>query len=107
MKTKPIGYRVLLEPEKVEEKVGNILMPDEVRDQKQFRQSRGVIVAMGDLAFTKGNPKGAEYLVLSPRPKVGDTVLYREYAGYAFKDEEGNPFTMVDDDEIMAVIEND
>ena len=107
MKTKPIGYRVLLEPEKVEERVGNILMPDEVRDQKQFRQSRGVIVSMGDLAFTKGNPKGGDYLVLSPRPKPGDTVLYREYAGYAFKDEKGNPFTMVDDDEIMAVIEND
>ena len=103
MKIKPLGYRLIVKPETVEEKVGNIYIPDEAKDQKQWRQSRGEVVAMGALAFTTGTPGKEDYIVFPDKPKVGDIVMFREYGGYAWKDEDGNKFITLNDDEVMGV----
>lgn len=103
VKIRPIGYRLIVKPETVEEKVGSIYIPDEAKDQKQWKQSKGEVVAMGELAFTTGTPGKEDYIAFPNRPKVGDVVMFREYAGYAWKDEDGTRFATLNDDDVMGV----
>jgi co-chaperonin GroES (HSP10) len=103
VKIRPLGYRLIVKPEAVEEKVGNIYIPDEAKDQKQWKQSRGMVVAIGELAFTTGTPNQDDFIVFPGRPQKGDTVMFREYAGYAWKDEEGNKYVTLNDDDVMGV----
>lgn len=104
VKTKPIGYRLIVKPEVVEEKTkSGIYIPDEAKDQNQWKQSRGTVVSMGALSFTTGKPGSDGYIVFPDRPKPGDTVHFREYAGYAWKTEEGERYVTLNDDDVMAV----
>lgn len=96
----PTEYRVLVLPKPVEEKIGSILLPDQVKEQNQFAQMEGTIVAASPLAFTYGEwPEGAD------APKVGDRVLFGKYSGAIVKGRDGKDYRLVNDKDISAVLE--
>lgn len=63
---RPIADRVLVLPDPTEEKVGNIMLPQNARE----KPNQGTIVAIGDGKEEKGM-----------RTKVGERILYGKHAG--------------------------
>jgi chaperonin GroES len=86
---KPLADRVLVEAAPAEEKTSSgIIIPDTAKEKPQ----RGTIVAIG-------NGKKDEPLTV----KVGDTVMYGQYAGTEIKIE-GNPYLIMRESDIFGVI---
>jgi co-chaperonin GroES (HSP10) len=48
----PTEFKVLIEEKKVEERIGSIILPDQVKERDQYAQTEGVLVAVSPLAFT-------------------------------------------------------
>jgi chaperonin GroES len=89
VKIKPLADRVLVEPQKAEEKTASgIIIPDTAKEKPQ----RGTVVAAGP--GTKDDKMEV---------KVGDVVLYGKYAGTELSIE-GNDYLMMRQSDILAVI---
>jgi chaperonin GroES len=97
----PTEYRVLVLPKPVDEvSKGGIIIPDQVKEQNQFAQMEGTIVAASPLAFTYAEwPDGARI------PGAGDRVLFGKYSGAIVKGRDGKDYRLVNDRDISAVIE--
>ncbi|RME52457.1 co-chaperone GroES [Candidatus Woesearchaeota archaeon] len=94
MKFKPLGERVLLKPEKEEEKTkGGIYIPDTAKEKKK----QGEVLAVG--TYTKG-PNAGKPLPLSK----GDKVLYGGYSADEIE-VDGEEFVFVDFKDVLAKIE--
>ncbi len=88
MKIKPIGDRVLVKAEEVEEKTaGGIFIPQTAQEKTQA----GVVEAIGD---------NKEKIKVS----VGQKVMYDKYAGTSIK-VDGKEKLLLKGDDILAVIE--
>ena len=98
MNLQPLSNHVLLEP--VEEQItkSGIVIPDTAEKKKK---SRAKVVAVGT---GKLNDKG-EHLPISV--KVGDMVLFKEPWGEESKLKiEGKEYMLVEEDDILAIINN-
>ncbi len=96
-KITPVGTRVLVETEEIEEKTaGGIIRPQQSMDQLKASTTRGKILAMGSDAFCELE-KGAK------KPTVGDEIYMARYAGLPLGEEN---LRIVEDDDILAVLEN-
>jgi len=85
---KPLGDRVVIEPEKAEEKTSSgIIIPDTAKEKPQ----QGKVVAVPE-------SKDSEVTV-----KVGDTVLYGKFAGTEISID-GTDFLIMSETDILAVI---
>lgn len=91
----PIGDRVLVRPDIAASKSGSLDLPDAVVDRAQLSASSGVIVALGDDAFTwnfdRTRPYGGE------KPKVGDRIFMDIYAGKIILGDDGVEYRLIDD----------
>lgn len=88
---KPLGFYVLIEPQKVEEKTaGGIFLPDSVTEKEQHAMARGEIIAAGE-----GAGQVAEH--------IGRTALFGRYAGVTVS-EGGKDYRMIDAQDIRGVI---
>ena len=89
MRLKPLGNRVVLKYQEAEEKTkSGIILPDSAKEKPQ----EVVVVAVGS--------DGEKEMQV----KVGDKVIYSEYAGTEVKlDEE--KYTIVSVDDIIAIVE--
>lgn len=93
----PLEYRVIVLPEKVEERTkGGLFMPDELREREQWAETRGRLVAMSPVAFNFED--GA------PKPSVGDTVLHQRHAGILAKGVDGVEYRVIADKDVLGVI---
>lgn len=89
MKFKPLGDRVLVEPNQQEEKTaGGIFIPDTAKE----KPTQGRVVATGP-------GKKDEPMTL----KVGDVVLYNKYSGTEFTIE-GKNYLIMKESDIFATI---
>ena len=87
MKVKPIGDRVLVKLEEVEEKTaGGIFIPQTAQEKTQS----GIVEAVGD----------DETITV----KVGDKVMYDKYAGTSIA-VDGKDMLLVRMSDVMAVVE--
>jgi len=92
----PCEFKVLIEPEIVEEKTaGGIILAPITKDKEQMAQVRGVLIAIGGNAFEDWKD----------RPKVGDKVYFGKYAGYIVKGNDGKEYRLCNDKDICAIIE--
>lgn len=93
----PAGYRVLIRPDKVEQKTqGGIIIPETEREKQQFRQSTATVVAIGEFAWQ-------DYQ--GPWAKVEDKVLTKEYPGVLVKDPDTQEeYRLINDSDILAII---
>lgn len=95
-KIRPVEYKVLIEPEIVEEKTtGGIILTPTTKDREQMAQVRGLLIAIGGNAFEDWENK----------PKIGDKVYFGKYAGYIVKGNDGKEYRLCNDKDICAIIE--
>lgn len=103
MRVRPVGHRVLIKPDKVEETTkGGIILAPSLVNQEKNAQERGTVVAIGSSCwdtFGDGTPWCA----------VGQLVYYPKYSGMKVKETEDSDefLVIVNDEDIVAVIEND
>ncbi len=89
LKIKPLGDRVLIQPNAAEEKTASgIIIPDTAKEKPQ----RGVVVAVGP-----GKPDEPTTV------KVGDEVLYGKYAGTELS-LDGGDYLMMRESDLLAII---
>jgi chaperonin GroES len=89
LKIKPLGDRVLIQPNVAETKTASgIIIPDTAKEKPQ----RGVVVAVGP-----GKPDEPTTV------KVGDEVLYGKYAGTELS-LEGKDYLMMRESDLLAII---
>lgn len=105
----PTGWRILIEPIKIEEKTtGGIMLPTAAVEAKEHLRYIGRVVAMGPLCykhnkFRDGDAAPANWC------NVGDMVAYGAYAGQEIKvrNKQGNEYVslkLINDDEVLSVI---
>jgi co-chaperonin GroES (HSP10) len=101
----PAGWRVLIEPIKIEETTqGGIVLPEAAKEAKEHLRHIGRVVDMGELCYKHGKFQGCE-----PWCKVGDYVAYGAYSGQEMKvrNSKGTDYValrLINDDEVLAVI---
>ena len=89
LKIKPLGDRVIVQPQEAEEKTASgIIIPDSAKEKPQ----KGTVVAAGP------GTKDEKIEV-----KVGDTVLYGKYAGTELSFE-GDDYLIMRQSDILAII---
>ena len=101
MNIKPVEFKVLIKPDKVEGQTsGGLYLPDSARDKQQFSVDRGEIVSVGE-GFFRDLP--------GPVPKVGDRVIFNRYAGSLITFEEDDrtrtDYRLCNDKDICAILE--
>jgi len=95
IKLQPLGDRVVVEREEVEERTsGGIVLPDTARE----KPARGKVVAVGDGRLLDDGTRSQLQV------KVGDRVLFTSYAGENIKVGE-DEYLLMREDDILAVIE--
>ena len=97
---KPTGWRLLVLPFKMKEKTkGGIIMSDVTIERQQVASQCGLVVALGDQCYDKERyPEG-------PWCKKGDWVIFARYAGSRIQID-GGEVRLLNDDEVLATIEN-
>lgn len=90
MTIKPLADRVLVQPMKVEQKIGGIIIPDTASKEKPIQ---GTIIAVG-------NGTKDEEMIL----KAGDSVLYGKYAGTEVEIDD-EKFLIMRQSDVLAVVE--
>ena len=97
---KPTGWRLLVLPFKMKEKTkGGIIMSDITIEKQQVASQCGLVVALGEQCYDKERyPEG-------PWCKKGQWVVFARYAGSRIQID-GGEVRLLNDDEILATIEN-
>ena len=97
---KPTGWRLLVLPFKMKEKTkGGLYLGQETIERQQVASQCGLVVALGDQCYDKERyPEG-------PWCKKGDWVVFARYAGSRIQID-GGEVRLLNDDEILATIEN-
>ena len=92
----PCEFKILVAPDEVPMKAGELYIPDIVQEKERREQIHGVLVAIGGNAFEDW---------LEPIPKVGDRVLVAKYAGVTQKGLDGKWYTIMYDKDIASIID--
>ena len=94
MNLKPLYDRVVVKPIEADEvSAGGIVIPDNAKE----KPTKGEVLAVGEgKALDNGQ-------VRAPKVKVGDKVIYGQYAGSAYK-ADGIEYKIVREDDILAVL---
>ena len=94
MKLKPLSDRVIVKPIEQESKTkSGIIIPDTAKEKSH----RGKVLAVGSGKFDDGK-------IVPMTVKVGDEILYKEYAGDEFK-LEGEEVIILKEEDIIAIVE--
>ena len=95
LNVKPLGDRVLVEPQEEREvKKGGIIIPDSAKE----KPTEGVIRALG----TGKKDDNGKFLPFEV--KVGDRVLISKYGGTEIKID-GKEYKLLNSDDILAVVD--
>lgn len=95
MKLIPIGDKVIVERLAAEEKTkGGIVLPDTAKEKPK----EGRVISVGDGRLLDGGSRA------KPSVKQGDRIIFASYAGSEVK-VEGKEYLIMNDEDILAVIE--
>jgi chaperonin GroES len=93
---KPIFDKVVvLRDSKEDKSPGGIYIPEGA----QKETTRGLVVAVGPGRFTADGER------LDMSVAKGDRVLFANYTGHDYKDEDGTKYLIINEHDILAVIE--
>ncbi len=97
---KPSGWRILIKPVAVSDKSkGGVYIPDEVQDVAKLSSVVGQVVGMGSEAYRDPNKFTSAWV------GDGDWVVIAKYGGAKFK-VNGDEYRLINDDEILAVVDD-
>ncbi len=95
MKLKPIGDKIIVEPEKEEEKTkSGIVLPDTAKEKPQ----RGKVIAVGPGKILDNGQRSPMEI------KEGDIVIYSKYAGTEIKIDD-KEYLILSDRDVLSVLE--
>ena len=94
----PLKYRCVVLTDVVPDKIGSIFVPESKKDRDELAQVKGTLIAHGDKAFEDFG---------EVRPVPGDRVLIIKYGGRMIKGADGQQYRVVNDDDIIAIIDDD
>ena len=94
----PTGFRVLVRPIEVPDKISSIIKPSEYVEKEKFAQQEGVLVAVSPAAFNYDDA------IRDKAPQVGSRVLYAKYAGFTRKGSDGVEYRIIEDKDVCAVL---
>jgi len=94
----PKGHRVLILPDPVEEvtQSGIILSVGENRDRERLAQLKGIIVELGNTAWSD-QP--------SPWAEVGNHVIFGKYSGLIYKGDDDKEYRIINDLDVVAIVD--
>jgi co-chaperonin GroES (HSP10) len=103
----PIGHRILVKPDakyedgddKAYKKIGSIYIPQEVAERETFAWNRGTVIDWGPTAGRHFDGSTMEELGI----KRGDKVLYNQYAGLTYTDDDGVGYRVINDQDLNMV----
>lgn len=101
----PSGFKVLIRPDEVAEKIGSIILAPESTEKQKYATTKGTIIAIGAAAFT--HITDAEWA--GATPKAGDRVIYTKYGGMRVEGRDtldGKDYLLVKGEDIHAIIED-
>ncbi|MBM3802795.1 MAG: co-chaperone GroES [Acidimicrobiia bacterium] len=94
----PLGYRVLVRPDALEERTkGGIVIPATEREKFDRAQQTGVLVAVGTTAWK-------EYA--EPLASVGDRVVFARYGGAHMTGKDGVLYRLLNDEQVVASVDD-
>jgi co-chaperonin GroES (HSP10) len=106
MKVNIPGHRVLVKPKELEtvSKGGIVIArPGDLEKREKAASQIGVVTQVGPMAWRAFDGSQADW---KPWAKEGDTVFFVKYAGKFIYDEQtGEEFIVLQDEDILAVIE--
>ena len=92
----PCEYKILIEPEEVEQKsAGGIVLAIATTEKEKMAQVRGRLIAVGGNAFEDWK---------EPIPRVGDHVMFAKYAGLVIKAKDGREMRVCNDKDITTIV---
>lgn len=94
----PTGFCALVAIADQDGRIGNIHIPDSMRDKNQIVEQRGRLVAVSPVAFDFANFSDDEL------PKAGDAVIIAKLAGVQVDGKDGRKYRLVQDRDILAVV---
>jgi chaperonin GroES len=97
MNIRPLGDRIVIRREEAEGKTtGGILLPDSAKNKPQ----RGKVLAVGP-----GKVRSKDGGITPLQVKVGDTVLFTNWAGDEFKASAGDDILLMREEDVLAVVD--
>ena len=93
-KLTPFGNQVVIRREEETPVAGNQEKPPNKRTDRPFR---GEVLAVGRGRFLESGK------LIEPEAKIGDCVVFSIFSGYEL-DVDGEPFWIIDEDELLATI---
>jgi co-chaperonin GroES (HSP10) len=99
--SKVAGYRILVQPDKFEEKTtksGIVIDVANDRRLKELAACRGVVLAIGEFAFMDFPEKWCE---------VGDYITYTQYSGTFLDSKMTESPIFVNDVDVLAILKKD
>lgn len=116
MRLEPVGHRVVVKPEKLEERdptyarasKAGIALPDS--DDKRRREAgsdRGIVISVGPNAFREFNlAAGVDNI---PWCKTGDRILYAKHAGKWTEnpDNADEQWLILNDEDVVGVLKDE
>lgn len=96
----PTEYKVLVKPDRVEEKTaGGIIIPEDARDKQQASATKGEIIDVSPLAFKYDDWPDGERI-----PAPGDRVAFARYSGVALDGVDGESYRLINDKDCIAIL---
>jgi len=97
MKVKPLGDRLVVRRQESEEKTaGGILLPDAAKQKPQ----KGKVLAVGPGRLLKNGSRS------SPQVKVGDTIIFTNWAGDEYRERGNNDnILLMREEDVLAVVD--
>jgi chaperonin GroES len=99
---RPVGERILVLPDTgAERSSGGVFIPETVTEQQSYAAETGIIIEIGDGAFTWNADRTRPFAGTKPKP--GDRVFFDRYSGGVMKGKDGRLYRTMDDKAIGAV----
>lgn len=94
---KPVGHRVVVQPESVETvSQGGIVLAKSVSDKEQMSQIVGTVVAVGDGAWKDTSTR--EWAA------PGDKVVFAKFAGLKWQGKDGKEYRILSDLDVVGIV---
>lgn len=96
----PTAFNVVVVLARMPDKIGQILLPDEIKDTYEMAMQAVRIVSASPIAFNYDRWEGCA----DAKPKPGDIVWIAKYAGALFDGKDGKQYRIILDKDIGAKI---
>ena len=96
---------LVLPEEEVEHKDSVILIPETAKSRERLAQVYGIIVALGDVAFSYEDSKYGSHIRDKALP--GTRIMFAKYHGVVIEGKDGKHYRLIQDSDVAAFVDSD